>query len=251
MSDTYTVNRTTVPRACSTVPPPLQRSKTGPQYPERVLQFCILSRDIRQDHSPMFYCSASSSEKQDWTTVHSACSTVLPPLQRSKTGPQSHVLLLCLLFREAKQDHSTHNSSAPSPENQLSSSGPIEQLTLQEQSWNNGEDLLKTTAVIQTADHLRQSHAERQRKILAAWTFFVSWDATHSRYRSKMTAETTWFITKCLVVTSCVFSMLVYKTVVTSVSVLLVIQLVGYLLSCLFTCLLVCPVFCSFLSTEI
>ena len=53
-------------RACSTVLPPLQRSKTGPQSPEHVLQFC------------------PSSEKTDETTVPRARSTVLPPLQRSK-----------------------------------------------------------------------------------------------------------------------------------------------------------------------
>ena len=83
-------DRTTVPRACSTVMPPLQRSKTGPQspehvpqfcplfseagktrphYPERVLQLCPLFREARQDHSPRVR------------------STVMPPLQRSKTGP--------------------------------------------------------------------------------------------------------------------------------------------------------------------
>ena len=179
-------DRTTV--LCSTVLPPLQRSKTGPQ--SYVLLFCLLFREARQDHSPMFYCSASSSEKQDRTTV--LCSTVLPPLQRSKTGPQSYVLQLCPLLREARQDHSLmFYSSAPSSDKQLTSSGPTEQLTLQEQLWNNGEDLLKTTAVIQTTDHLRQSHAETQRKILATSTFLVSWDVTHSRCRSKMTARTT------------------------------------------------------------
>ena len=81
-------DRNTVPRPCSTVLPPLQRSKTGPQSPQHVLQFCSLVREARQDHSPQstFYSSAPSSEKQDRTTVPRACSTDMPPLQRSKTA---------------------------------------------------------------------------------------------------------------------------------------------------------------------
>ena len=57
-------DRTTVPRACTTVLPPLQRSQTGPQSPEHVLQFCPFFREARQDHSPqsMYYSSAPSSE---------------------------------------------------------------------------------------------------------------------------------------------------------------------------------------------
>ena len=103
-------DRTTVPRACSTGLPPF--------------------RESRQDHSPMFYRSASlqriktgpqshvlqvclPSENPDRTTVPRACSTGLPPfresrqdhspmfyrsasLQRIQTGPQSHVLQVCL-----------------------------------------------------------------------------------------------------------------------------------------------------------
>ena len=200
----------------------------------------------------MFYCSASSSEKQDRTTVPTACSTVLPPLQRSKTGPRSpqhvlqfcplqrsmtgprppqHVLQFCLLFREARRQQWPHGA------------------TLQEQLWGIGEDLLKTTAVIQTTGHLRQSHAETQKKSLAASTFFVSWDVTHSRCRCQMTAGTPWFIITCLVVTSWVFNVRVYKTIMKSVSVLLVIQLGGYLPSCVFACL--CSCMPSFLCTEI
>ena len=108
-------DRTTVPRACSTVMPPLQRIKTGPQSPGHVLQLCPLFRESRQDHSPqgMFYNYAPSSENQDRTTVPRACPTVMPPLQRIKTGPQSpgHVLQLCPLFRESRQDHSPQGMS--------------------------------------------------------------------------------------------------------------------------------------------
>ena len=102
-----------------------------PQSPGHVLQFCPLFREARQDQSPQgtFYSSAPSSEKQDRTTVPRARSTVLPPLQRSKTGPQApgHVLQFCPLFREARQDHShqgTFYSSARSSEKQERSSAP-------------------------------------------------------------------------------------------------------------------------------
>ena len=126
--------------------------QTGPQSPEHVLQLCPLFREAGQDyrpqshvlqlcllfgetrqyHSPMFYSSTVSSEKPDRTTV--PCSTVLPSLQRSQTGPQSHVLQFCLssekpdrttvpcstvlsLFRETRQDRSPmFYSSAPSSE---------------------------------------------------------------------------------------------------------------------------------------
>ena len=118
-------DRTTVPRTCSTVLPPLQRIKTGPQSPEHVLQFCPLFRESRHNHSPRstFYSSAPSSENQDRTTVPRARSTVLPPHQRIKTGPQSpeHVLQFSPLFRESRQDNSpqsTFYSSALSSENQ-------------------------------------------------------------------------------------------------------------------------------------
>ena len=117
------LDRTTVPTARSTVLLPLQRSKTGPQSPEHVLLYCSLFREVRQDHSPhsTFYSSVPSSEKPDRTTVPTARSTVLSPLQRSKTGPQfpEHVLQFCPLFREARQDHSpqsTFYSSVPSSE---------------------------------------------------------------------------------------------------------------------------------------
>ena len=71
----------------------------------------------------MFYSSAPSSENQDRTTVPRTCSTVLLPLRRIKTGPQSpeHVLQFCPLFRESRQDHSprsTFSGSALSSENQ-------------------------------------------------------------------------------------------------------------------------------------
>ena len=95
------------------------------ESPEHVLQFCPLFREARQDHSHQstFYSSAPSSEKQDRTTVTRAPSTVLSPLQRSKTGPQSpeHVLQFCPLFKGARQDHShqsTFYSSAPSSKEQ-------------------------------------------------------------------------------------------------------------------------------------
>ena len=128
-------DRNTVPRACSIVLPPLQRSNTGPHSPGHVLQFCPLFREARQDHSPqgMFYSlsplqrsqtgpqfpghvlqSSPSSEKPDWTTVPRACSTALPPLQRSQ-------------------------KAAVAPWR-----------TLQEQLWDNTEHLLKTTAFLQT-----------------------------------------------------------------------------------------------------
>ena len=118
-------DRTTVPRAGSTVLPPLQRSQTGPQSPEQVLQFCPLFREAIQDHSPQsrFYSSAPSSEKPDRTTVPRACSTLLPPLQRIKTRSQSvkHIAQFCPFFREARQAHRPQSrlyTSAPSSENQ-------------------------------------------------------------------------------------------------------------------------------------
>ena len=105
---------TTILRTCSTVLPLLQRSKTGPQSPEHVLQFCPLFREARQYYNPqsMYYSSAPFSEKPDRTTVTRACPTVLPPLQRSQT------------------DHSPQSmfySSASSSEKQDRSSGPMEQ----------------------------------------------------------------------------------------------------------------------------
>ena len=97
--------------------------QTGPQSLRHDLQLCSLFRETRQDHSPqsMFYSSAPSSEKPDRTTVPRACFTALLPLQRNQTGPQSpeHVLQLCSLFRETRQDHSPQSmfySSAPSSE---------------------------------------------------------------------------------------------------------------------------------------
>ena len=99
-------DRTTVPRACSTALPPVQRSQRGPQSSEHVLQFCPLFREARQGHSPrsMFYSSVPSSEKPDRTSHQSMFYRVLSPLQRTKTRPQSpeHVL----------------QSSVPSSENQ-------------------------------------------------------------------------------------------------------------------------------------
>ena len=74
-------DRTTVPRARSTVLFPLQRNQTGPQSPEHVLQFCSLCRETRQECSVLF------------------------PLQRNQTGPQSpeHVLQFCSLIRKARR----------------------------------------------------------------------------------------------------------------------------------------------------
>ena len=75
-------DRTTVPRAHSTVLSPPQRNQTGPQSPEHILQFCPLFRETRQDHSPQstFYSSVPSAEKPDRTTVPRAHSTVLSPV---------------------------------------------------------------------------------------------------------------------------------------------------------------------------
>ena len=67
------------PRACSTVLPPLQRSKEAAVTPENVSQFCPLD----------------SSEKQEGSSDPRECSTVLPRLQRSKkaaVAPWSNVL---------------------------------------------------------------------------------------------------------------------------------------------------------------
>ena len=94
-------DRTTVPRACSTGLPLLQRLQTGPQ--SHVLQVCPCFRESRQDHSPqgMFYRSDPFREsRQD----HSPMSYRSAPLQRIQTGPQSpeHVLQVCPCFREAK-----------------------------------------------------------------------------------------------------------------------------------------------------
>ena len=124
-------DRTTVPRACTTGLPPLQRSKTGPQSPEHVLQVCPLFREARQYYNPqsMFYSSAPSLEKQGRTTFPRACTTGLPPLQRSETVLQSseHVLQFCPPCRKARQDHSPQSmyySSAPSSEKQDSTTIP-------------------------------------------------------------------------------------------------------------------------------
>ena len=97
-------DRTTVPTACSTVLPPLQRSKTGPRSPQHVLQFCLLFREARQDHSPhsMFYSSPSSSEKQDRTTVPTTCSTVLPS---SKKQDRTTVPTACSTVLPSSKKH--------------------------------------------------------------------------------------------------------------------------------------------------
>ena len=52
-----------------------------------------------------FYSSVPSAEKPDRTTVPRARSTVLFPLQRNQTGPQSpeHVLQFCSLIRKARR----------------------------------------------------------------------------------------------------------------------------------------------------
>ena len=130
------LDRTTVPRACCTVVPPLQRRQTGPQSPGLVVQLYPLFREARQEHSPqgMLYSSAPSSEKPDRNTVPRACFTALLPLQRRQTGPQSpgHVLQFCPLYREARRQQWPNGA------------------TLQEQLWDNMEDLLKTTAFLQT-----------------------------------------------------------------------------------------------------
>ena len=59
---------------------------------------CRLGLALTEDCMPM----------PDRTTVPRACSTAMPPLQTTKTGPQSpeHVLQFFPLFREARQDHS-------------------------------------------------------------------------------------------------------------------------------------------------
>ena len=91
-------DRTSIPRAHSTV----QRSQTGPQSPEHVLQLCPFFRVARQSHSPRgTFCSYDlSSEKQGRPIVPIRHSTV----KRSQTGPQSpeHVLQLCPFLREIK-----------------------------------------------------------------------------------------------------------------------------------------------------
>ena len=104
-----------VPRACSTVLPPLQRSNTGPEVPR-----------ARSTVLPPLQRSNTGPE------VPRARSKVLPPLQRIKTGPQSpeYAIQLCPLFREPRQDHShqsTFYSSAPSSQKQEGSSGLMEQ----------------------------------------------------------------------------------------------------------------------------
>ena len=97
-------DRTTVPTACSTVLPPLQRSKTGPQSSQHVLQLSLLFREARQDHGPhsMFYSSASSSEKQDRTTVPTTCSTVLPS---SKKQDRTTVPTACSTVLPSSKKH--------------------------------------------------------------------------------------------------------------------------------------------------
>ena len=121
-----------------------------------------------------FYSSAPSSENQDRTTVPRVRFTVLPPLQRIRTGPQSpeYVLQFCPLFRESEQDHSpqsTFYSSAPSSENQERAPVPRVRSTVphplqtsrnaavaqcgstpQEQLCGNTEELVKTTTFTQS-----------------------------------------------------------------------------------------------------
>ena len=104
----------TIPRAGSTVLPPLQRNRTWPQSPEQVLQFCPLFRETGHGHSPqsMFYSSAPSAEKPDMTTIPRPCSTVLPPLQRNKNAavaPWSNAERTAAAQQpEALEDHSLH-----------------------------------------------------------------------------------------------------------------------------------------------
>ena len=59
----------------------------------------------RTSPQSMFYSSVPSAEKPDRTTVPRARSTVLFPLQRNQTGPQSpeHVLQFCSLIRKARR----------------------------------------------------------------------------------------------------------------------------------------------------
>ena len=119
------------------LPPPNTRTPPhhSPSSPECLEQqaatradYCwhtLKTADSRQDNSPqsMFYSSAPSVDKPDRTIV--PCSTVLPPLQRTQTEPQSHVLQsaplqrnqtgqqspehvlqFCPLCRETRQNHS-------------------------------------------------------------------------------------------------------------------------------------------------
>ena len=63
-------------------------------------------------------CRIGLVHTEDCPCAHS---TVLSPLQRNQTGPQSpeHILQFCPLFRETRQDHSpqsTFYSSVPSAE---------------------------------------------------------------------------------------------------------------------------------------
>ena len=88
----------------------------------------------------------------DGTTIPRTCSAVLPPLQSSKTGPQSpeHVLQSCSLFREATTQQWPLGA------------------TLKEQLWGNMEGLLKTPTFIQTTfwnrTMLERSRREEERK---------------------------------------------------------------------------------------
>ena len=158
-------DRTAVPRAYSTVLAPLQRNQTEPQShvlqfsrpPQRnqtgtqshVLRFCPFLIETRQDHSPMSYSSVPSLEKPDRTTVPRARSAVLPPRQRSQTGPQSHVLQFCHLFREARRQQSHVLQFCPLFREARRQQWP-HGATLQQQLWGNMEDLLQTTTFIHT-----------------------------------------------------------------------------------------------------
>ena len=160
-------DRTTVPRACSTGLPLLQRLQTGPQ--SHVLQVCPCFRESRQDHSPqgmfyrsdpfresrqdhspMSYRSAPASENPDRTTVPRACSTGLTP---SENPDRTTVPCPTGLppFRESRQDHSPQSMfyrSAPASEKQKRSSGPLKPHG--KNSWGNMRTLLKTKTFTQT-----------------------------------------------------------------------------------------------------
>ena len=100
-------DRTTVPRACSTILSLLQRSKTGPQSAEHVLQFCplfrVASKTVLQSSEHILqFCPLFRKARQDHS--HQSMSYSSAPSSEKPDRPQSpeHVLQLCLLFREAR-----------------------------------------------------------------------------------------------------------------------------------------------------
>jgi len=113
----------------------------------------------------MFFANTLTLASKNITALHilkNAC-----PCQRGPQSPE-HVLQFCLLYREARTEQ-----------------WPLE-ATLQEQLWDNMEDLLKITIFTQTTglpDHLIQNYARtRKRKFKIPLSFAPACNSLGLRY---------------------------------------------------------------------